>query len=338
MTEQISLSVLDLAMLGEGQTSADALNATTVLAQRAEALGYSRIWVAEHHAMPSVASTSPAVLIAHVAASTERIRVGSGGVMLPNHPPLVVAEQFALLEALHPGRIDLGIGRAPGTDPRTAAALRRSPEGLGAEDFPRHLSELMALLEHRHDHLTATPAPTSSPPVVLLGSSDYSAQLAGMLGLPFAFAHHFGMGGTLDAVAAYRDRFRPSAVLEEPYVIVTAATIAADTEAEADLQAGPALLMRLGLRTGDVRPLHTPEDAAVHPHLSVARLLPGNHLVGTGEQVAEGLRRLAEDTGANELMLSTITHGLEARIRSLELIAQAWGLSAEATATAVRSG
>ena len=227
-------SVLDLAVVSDGKSSADALAATTELAQRAEALGYHRFWVAEHHNMALVASTSPAVLIAHVAASTTRIKVGSGGVMLPNHPPLVVAEQFAMLEALHPGRIDLGIGRAPGTDPATAAALRRSPEALGAEDFPRDLLDLMGLLgDRRIEHgawtrFRATPVATSQPEIVLLGSSGYSAQVAGQLGLAFAFAHHFDVPGTLEAISWYRDSFRPSSVLTEPYTIVTASVLAAD--------------------------------------------------------------------------------------------------------------
>src|SRR5690606_2594843 len=197
------LSVLDLSILSEGHTSARALADTTALARRTDALGYRRFWVAEHHNMETVASTSPPVLIAHLAASTRSIRLGSGGVMLPNHPTLVVAEQFAILEALHPGRIDLGIGRAPGTAGATAPALRRPPDALGAEDLPRHLVDLMGLLGDRRsdkgmwERFRATPRPTSSPQIWLLGSSDYSAQLAGILGLPFAFAHHFDMGGTV---------------------------------------------------------------------------------------------------------------------------------------------
>ena len=188
--------------------------------------------------MPTIASTSPPVLMAHLAASTSRIRIGSGGVMLPNHPALVVAEQFALLESLHPGRIDLGVGRAPGTDPMTAAALRRSAPGLGAEDFPNELVDLLGLLGDRRrdsgawDRFRATPMLVSTPEVVLLGSSGYSAQAAGLLGLPYAFAHHFDVGtaiSTLDAVALYRGSFRPSAVRQEPYTIVTAGVLAAET-------------------------------------------------------------------------------------------------------------
>ncbi len=328
MAHRVPLSVLDLAIVGEQQSSGDALRASTALAQLADELGFHRFWVAEHHGMPAVASTSPPVLAAHIAASTERIRVGSGGVMLPNHQPLVVAEQFTLLEALHPGRIDLGIGRAPGTDPRTAAALRRSAEGLGAEEFPRELAELLALLEVRHEQLTATPAATSAPQVVLLGSSDFSAQLAGVLGLPFAFAHHFSGGMTIPAIAAYRRRFQPSETRAVPHVIVTVGVITADTDAEAQRQADPSRLMMLALRSGRLRPLDSPDTAAGHPHLELARSLPSTQIVGAPERVLADLERLARDTGADELMISTVTHGLDARRRSLSLLAEAWGLSA----------
>jgi luciferase family oxidoreductase group 1 len=321
----VPLSVLDLALVGEGQSSGDALRAAGDLAVAAEGLGMARFWLAEHHGMPAVASTSPPVLIAHVAARTARIRVGSGGVMLPNHPPLVVAEQFALLEALHPGRIDLGIGRAPGTDQMTAAALRRSAAGLGAEDFPRQLGELLALLDVDHDgRLRATPAPTSSPTVILLGSSDYSAHLAGRLGVPFAFAHHFAGGGTLPAIAAYRREFRPSAALERPHVIVTASVVVGGDEADAQRLAGPSRLMMLALRSGRLRPLHTPEAAAADPQLELARSLPTTQLVGTAEGVAADLAALVEATGADELMLTVPTHGLDDRIRTLERLAAAW--------------
>src|SRR5829696_4749036 len=201
------LSVLDLAVVNEGGTSAEALAATTDLARRADELGYARFWVAEHHNMALVASTTPPVLMAHLAAMTGRIRIGSGGIMLPNHAPLVVAEHVAALEALHPGRIDLG--RAPGTDQETAVALRRSANLLGAEDFPRDLLDLMGLLGDVRgegglwERFSATPVATSSPQILLLGSSGYSAQLAGRLGLPFVFAHHFDQGGTLEALDLY---------------------------------------------------------------------------------------------------------------------------------------
>jgi luciferase family oxidoreductase group 1 len=324
------LSALDLAIVSDGETSADALRYTTETARLAERLGFRRFWVAEHHNMRTVASTTPSVLIAHVAAATERIRVGSGGVMLPNHAALVVAEQFAMLEALHPGRIDLGIGRAPGTDPRTAAALRRSTDALWSDDFPRDLLDLMGLLgdvrttEGLWQQFAATPAASSSPEIVLLGSSDFSARLAGLLGLPFAFAHHFDMGGTLDAVAIYRDSFRPSASLGQPHTIVTANVLAAPTAEEAEWFAAPGRLMSLAIRTGRPRSVPSPEHANADPDLAVALGLPTTRIVGTPDHVVEKLESLAAATGAVELMVSTVTHGLAERLRSLTLLAEAW--------------
>lgn len=323
--------MLDLAVVPDGSTSAHALAETTTLARRAEELGYERFWVAEHHNMPTIASTSPPVLMAHLAASTTKIRIGSGGVMLPNHPSLVVAEQFAILEALHPGRIDLGIGRAPGTDPATAAALRRDPKGLGADDFPSELIDLMGMLgDRRRDHgawdrFRATPAPDSTPEVVLLGSSDFSAQLAGFLGLPYAFAHHFDVGtaiSTLDAVALYRESFRPSATRAEPYTIVTAGVLAADTHEEAQYLAAPARLTMLALRTGRRLSLLPPAEAAQHPDLATATAMPSNRIVGDPDEVGERLAALAERTEADELMISTMTHGLPERVRTLEIVAE----------------
>ena len=329
---ELPLSVLDLAMVPAGETSGQALQAATAMARHAEALGYLRIWVAEHHNMDTVASTSPAVLMAHLAASTERIRVGSGGVMLPNHAPLAVAEQFALLEAMHPGRIDMGVGRAPGTDRATALALRGTADNRDAEDFPRHLIDVMGLLGDRRtatglwDHFRATPVATSSPLVVPLGSSGFSAQLAGVLGLPFAFAHHFDMGGTVEAVGIYRDYFEPSPVLDEPYTIVTASTIAADTAERARWLSAPGRLRRFGMRTGRLIPLLSPEEATSHPDFATAEQMPSSSILGTGDEVAAGLRELAAKTEASELMLHTTTHGLDDRLHSLTLVAEAWGL------------
>ena len=327
---RVPLSVLDLALVADGATSAIALAETTSLARRADELGYKRFWVAEHHNMPTVASTTPPVLIAHLAANTSTIRVGSGGVMLPNHPPLVVAEQFALLEALHPGRIDLGIGRAPGTDQATALALRRTRDALNAEDFPRHLLDVMALLgdvrvdEGLHERFVATPAPETSPLILLLGSSDFSAQLAGLLGLPFSFAHHFDMGGTLDAVDIYRRSFRQSAVLQEPYAIVSATVVVAATTETADYLAGPSLLRKYGMRTGRLLPLLSPDLADAHPEMHAARRMATSSISGTVEQVVAGLEELATATAANELMIYSPTHGLDERIFTLEALGEAW--------------
>jgi luciferase family oxidoreductase group 1 len=280
--------------------------------------------------MPSVACTSPTILMAHLAAITERIHVGSGGVMLPNHAPLVVAEQFALLESLHPGRIDVGIGRAPGTDQRTAAALRRSPELLGADTFPRDFLDLMGLLgDPRTDHglweqFRATPAATGSPSVFLLGSSDYSARFAAQLGLPFGFAHHFDMGGTMHAAELYHSLFQPSHVLAEPYLIVTANVLAAETKEEADWHAAPGRLTALGRRTGRFIRLPSPQDASVHPDIDEANRLPTGRVVGDIATVIPELANLVTRTGAGELMVTTVAYDLSARVRSLELLAEHW--------------
>jgi len=334
LTEVIPLSVLDLAMVPNGATSTEAFAQTTQVARAAERLGYSRIWVAEHHNMATVASTVPAVLMAHLAANTTSIKVGSGGVMLPNHAPLAIAEQFAMLEALYPGRVDMGVGRAPGTDGSTAMALRGARNDPNAEDFPRNLIEVMGLLGDVRkenglwERFKATPVATSSPSVIPLGSSNFSAQLAGLLGLPFGFAHHFDMGGTIDAVEAYHEAFRPSPILDEPYTIVTASTIAAETTEQAQWLSGPALLRRYGLRTGRIGPMLTPEQAVDHPDFAAASTMRVSALVGTADEVTAGMRELAKHTGASELMLYTSTYGLAERVNSLERIADAWGLEA----------
>ncbi|HEV7872099.1 MAG: putative Monooxygenase [Modestobacter sp.] len=335
----LPLSVLELSTVGTGQTTVEALAATTQVAQLADRLGYTRIWVAEHHNMPAVASTNPPVLIAHLAAATGRIRVGSGGVMLPNHAPLVVAEQFALLEALHPGRIDLGIGRAPGTDQQTALALRRDPRLLSAEEFPQHLLDLLGLFGDDRvegglaERFSATPAAESAPTVVLLGSSGYSAQLAGQLGLPFTFAHHFGSPNTAAAVDLYRESFQPSAVLDRPYTIVTASTLVATDDDEARRLALPGRLMRLSIRTNRLRPVPSLAEAEVDPERHAAEAMPSNAIIGGPERAVAELRQLAADTGADELMVTASTHGVTERLRSLELLAAAWGLSAEPPAS-----
>lgn len=323
-----TLSVLDLAVVTAGSDSAAALAATTDLARAADRLGYERFWVAEHHNMPTVASTTPAVLIAHLAAATERIRVGSGGVMLPNHSPLAIAEQFAMLEALHPHRIDLGIGRAPGSDRATASVLRRGATET-IDGFPGDLLDVMGLLgdiritDGLWQRFRATPVPAGTPVVALLGSSDYSARLAGRLGLPFAFAHHFDMGGTSEAARLYRDSFTPSESWPAPYLIVTVSALAAETRERAEYLSSPSRLRRLGIRTGRHLPLLPPEEAAAHPDLAAALAMPSNHICGTPDTVADELLALADRLGANELMLAATAYDPADRIRNLELIATA---------------
>jgi luciferase family oxidoreductase group 1 len=326
----IRLSVLDLAPVPSGSTAAEALRNSLDLARHVERLGYHRYWVAEHHNMPGIASSAPAVLIGHIADVTSRLRVGSGGVMLPNHSPLAVAEQFGMLEAFHPGRIDLGIGRAPGTDPLTAAALRGSPE-QSVDDFPRDLVALMAFFsggfppEHPYARITATPARGNSPAVWLLGSSDYSAQVAGYLGLPFAFAHHFSPDNTLGALAAYRAVFRPSAVLDRPYALVAAAVVCADSDEQARWLALPGALSFLRLRAGQPGLLPTPEEAAAYPYTPAEQAFvdkrQAHQIIGDPATVTHGLQALLEQTRADELMLTTVVHDHADRLRSYELVA-----------------
>ncbi len=322
----VPLSVLDLVPIGSGSTATAALAHSTTLARRVEELGFRRYWVAEHHGMPGIASSSPAVLVAHLAAATTRIRVGSGGVMLPNHQPLVVAEQFGTLEALHPGRIDLGIGRAPGTDPRTAAALRRGTGPLGADDFPQQLLELAAYF--RGDGpVVAVPAAGHAPAIWLLGSSGFSAQVAGLLGLPFAFAHHFSAENTLPALALYRETFRPSALLEQPYSMIATSVLTADSDAEAERLALPGALQFLRLRQGRPGLLPTPDEAAAHPYSTEERSFVQDRLagqvIGAPSTVRDGVHELVERTAVDELMIVTSTHSGADRLRSYELLAAA---------------
>lgn len=336
ISNRVPLSVLDLATVGEGRTSAQALADSTRLAAEADRLGFNRFWVAEHHNMPSVASTSPAVLIAHLGANTNRIRLGSGGVMLPNHAPFVVAEQFALLEALQPGRVDLGIGRAPGTDQMTAMALRRQTDGLGVEEFPQHVLEVLALLGDNRNpdrvmRLAATPAPSSFPEVWLLGSSGYSAQLAGMLGLRYSYAHHFGNEDPAAVMRLYRSNFQPSQALAEPYAMLATSALTAETEEEAQYLAGPARVMALSLRSGRPAPIVSPEEAAKRVFTDQEQLmlehLPAIKAVGTPEQVGTRLRELVELTDAQELMITGTTYDVDSRVNSLAHLAAAWDLA-----------
>lgn len=335
----LPLSVLDLAPVGEGATPAEAVQATLALARRADELGYTRFWLAEHHGMPGIASSAPAVLIGAVAGATERIRVGSGGVMLPNHAPLVVAEQFGTLAALYPDRIDLGVGRAPGTDQRTAAALRRSTTPLGPDDFPEQLGELACFLTgefpdgHPYQAVQAVPQAATAPPIWLLGSSLYSAELAGILGLPFAFAHHFSAMHTLPALETYRAAFRPSAALERPHAMVTVQVVCAADDAAADRIALPAALSFLQLRQGRPGRLPTPEQAAAYPwrpdeRAFVAQRRHGQ-AIGGPDTVRAALGDLLAATAADELMTTTLVHSPADRLRSLELVRGLFPAAAE---------
>ncbi|MEV6317967.1 LLM class flavin-dependent oxidoreductase [Streptomyces sp. NPDC051776] len=355
-TAPVPLSVLDLATVGTGLTATDALRTSVELARAAELFGFHRFWVAEHHSMPGVASSSPAVILAHLAAHTDRIRLGSGGVMLPNHAPLVIAEQFGTLEALAPGRIDLGLGRAPGTDGATAAALRRADRrgaevgeawGEGADEFPQQLAELIRFLDddfpdgHPYRRIHAVPGPVQAtapggvqsparPPVWLLGSSGFSAQLAGRLGLPFAFAHHFSAANTLPALDLYRESFRASEVLSEPYALIGVSVLAADDEREARRQALTGALSMVRLRTGRPGLIPSPEEAEAYEWSPLEREFADGWLAnvvhGAAEEVRYGLDALAKRTGADELMITTNVHTPAARLRSYELIAGAYGL------------
>jgi luciferase family oxidoreductase group 1 len=331
----VPLSVLDLATVGSGSTPAQALTDTISMAGVVEKLGYQRMWVAEHHGMPAVASSATAVLIAHLAQATSTLRVGSGGIMLPNHSPLVIAEQFATLEALHPGRIDLGLGRAPGTDQVTARALRRV-QGNGrdaADTFPDDVVELISYLLPREGapgHPAAVPGSGYLPEVWLLGSSLFSAQLAGMIGLPYSFAYHFAPQLLDAALETYRTNFRPSILHDAPRAMVAVTVLAAPTEDEARWLSGSSALNTVLLRTGRLGPLPSPEEAAAYSYTPAEAALvedtTSSHLIGTPETVYEGLVRLQERTAADELMISTRIHSYEDRVRSLALVAETWGL------------
>ncbi|MFM9445393.1 LLM class flavin-dependent oxidoreductase [Streptomyces acidiscabies] len=347
----VPLSVLDLVTVGSGRTAGDALRTSVELAKYTERRGFHRYWVAEHHSMPGVASSSPAVILAHLAAHTGRIRLGSGGVMLPNHAPLVIAEQFGTLEALAPNRVDLGLGRAPGTDGATAAALRRTDRlHEGADDFPEQLVELTRFLDddfpdgHPYSRIHAIPGPVQGsapggvqsphrPPVWLLGSSGFSARLAGVLGLPFAFAHHFSAQNTVPALDLYRESFKPSAVLDAPYALIGVSVLATDDGAEARRQLLAAGLNMVRLRTGRPGLFPSPEEAEAHQltdmEADFINSWNSNVIHGQADEVRTGLDDLQKRTGADELMLTSHAHRGELRVRSYELIADAYGLPTE---------
>ncbi len=317
-----ALSILDLAFVPAGGTAREAYAGSVALAQKAEALGYLRVWYAEHHNFPFIASSATSVLIAHVAAHTERIRLGAGGIMLPNHSPLVIAEQFGTLATLHPGRIDLGLGRAPGTDPVTLRALRVSP--MEADDFPSDVLELQAYLgdETRVAGVEATPGKGTHVPLYILGSSLFGAQLAARMGLPYAFASHFAPDRLEQAVHLYRRDFRPSAQREEPYVIAGLNVLAADTQAEAEAQlitvqrARVRALLGRGHNWTDEETDAVLESPAGHRVKAMTRYAA----LGVASEVRAYVQRFSELSRADEIMTVHPAPTVEGRLRSIELL------------------
>lgn len=336
MNDSLRLSVLDLSPISANSSGAQALRNTLDLARLADGLGYTRYWLAEHHNSPLIASAVPEVMIGHVASVTTRLRVGSGGVMLPNHVPLKVAETFRTLEALYPGRIDLGIGRAPGTDPLTAVALRRSTAALNADDFPERLAELMAFFngefpdDHPFRRILAMPADASSPAVWLLGSSDFSARLAAELGLGFAFAHHIHPEPAVEALRMYRERFRPSSWFAEPHAFLATSVVCAETDEKADELARPVDLAILRLYQGKLEPLRSVAEATAYSYTAAdrawAREKRARIFVGSPASVRERLLALAAEAGVDEVMVTTMTYDHADRRRSYELLADVFGL------------
>lgn len=333
------LSILDLASIGEGETIGQSLAGCVAVAQSAEKHGYERVWYAEHHNSEFIASSSPAVLIAHVAAHTTSIRLGAGGVMLPNHSPLVIAEQFGTLAALHPGRIDLGLGRAPGTDQTTFMAMRRDPRS--SERFPQDVLELQAFFSDtsRVANVVATPGRGTNVPLYILGSSLFGAQLAAALGLPFAFASHFAPDSLHEAIEIYRSRFEPSRQLDAPYLICGHSVIAADTDDDAERQFqrrrrtfAKALFSPPGNRLTDEQA----EELLASPRGAYLNRVFHYSAVGTSHSVVRTLAAFASETGANEIITAHHADRTESRVHSIALLAGAWSTQASANLSAAR--
>jgi len=329
----VKLSMLDLVAVREGGTVADALQIAVRTAQQAEKLGFTRYWLAEHHNMPGIASSATAVLIGHIAGATQKIRVGSGGIMLPNHAPLVVAEAFGTLAELYPGRIDLGLGRAPGTDAATMRALRRDRVET-EEDFPRDVQELQRLLGDQQDgaRIIAMPGAGTHVPIWLLGSSLFSAQLAAHMGLPYAFASHFAPRMLHQALALYRQMFKPSATLAKPYAIVGVPVIAAPSDEEARFLASSTYQRVLGILTGNRTRLMPPivdfwEQLDARAQAAIADFLAVG-VIGGPDTVRQGLQKLADETQADEFMIVSDVYDAELRLRSLEITAGAMNTAA----------
>jgi luciferase family oxidoreductase group 1 len=334
----VPLSILDLSPVSAGSSGAVALRNSLDLARLADELGFTRYWVAEHHNLPSIASSAPEIMIGQIAAITTRIRVGSGGVMLPNHAPLMVAERFKVLEALFPGRIDLGLGRAPGTDPVTSYALRRRQDAGGDDDFLQRFQELILFESkafpenHPFRSIRAMPEDVELPPIWLLGSSGYSAQLAAMVGAGFSFAYHFADHDPVDAMLSYRDQFKPSAARDKPYAILACAVVCADSDAEAERLASTIDLNFVRRRRGEYLPLESPEEATAYPYAPAERSLIARNrarlFIGTKATVLERLATMIDATKADEVMVTTMLYDHGARRRSYELLAEAFALDA----------
>ncbi|WP_217593917.1 LLM class flavin-dependent oxidoreductase [Cohnella sp. GbtcB17] len=325
----IRLSILDTALVGTGTTTHDSLTATIRLAQRAEELGFTRYWMAEHHGAPGVASSAPVVTVGALAAATSRIRVGSGGVMLPNHVPLVVAEQFGTLAAFYPNRIDLGVGRAT-PEPRTAMVLNRMLSRYGADEFPQQVEELAGFLagsfpsNHPYHDVFVSPRAEEPPVIWMLGASVHSADIAASLGLPFAFAHHFGRGNAVSAFEHYRRSFQPSVTLSKPYTMITALVVCAPTDEEADRIGRASDLMFLRLFQGRPGMLPSPEETEAHrwthEELAFVQQRRRGQAIGSPATVHSVLKELLETTEADEFMMTTQMYRLADRIRSIEMV------------------
>jgi luciferase family oxidoreductase group 1 len=322
----VPLSILDLATVARDQTVADSLAGTVALAQTAEATGYKRVWYAEHHNMASIASSATAVLIAHVAAHTKTIRLGAGGIMLPNHAPLTVAEQFGTLETLHPGRIDLGLGRAPGTDQNTMRALRRA--ATSADTFPQDVLELQGYLrgQSRIPGVAAYPGTGTDVPLYILGSSLFGAGLAAALGLPYAFASHFAPAALHEAIALYRSGFEPSEQLAKPYLIAAYNVVAADDQADAERQQREIMRRRVALllRPGTQYTDEQADALLASPQADHLRQMMTHTAVGTPDIVYKKVAEFAEQTDADELIIAHQGPRVEERLRSAELLAEAY--------------
>ena len=333
----LSISALDLVPLGQGGTSVAALRNAAELARAVDRFGYTRLWHAEHHNIPGIATTTPEILIAYVGSMTTRIRLGAGGVMLPNHSPLKVAESYKLLEAIYPGRIDLGIGRAPGTDGLTALALRRSREAVVADDFLNQLGELMAWgngsfpADHPFRAILAMPDDRPLPPIYILGSSDYGARLAAEMGVGFAFAGHFSPESPDPPMHAYRTGFSTNGVLDKPHAILALSVYCADTEQAARRLASSSLLSFVQLRTGRPGRLPSPDDAMAHVFTPEEQPVVASYrrlqIAGTPERVRARIEEIATRARADEVMIATHAYDPAARIRSYELVAQVFGLT-----------